>query len=37
MSHSLELPFIFCKIVAFGPGSEGNGELPHPQTMCSAF
>lgn len=37
MSYSLELPFIFYKIVAFGPGTKGNGESPLPQTMCHAF
>lgn len=37
MSYSLELPFIFYKIMAFGPGAKGNGEPPLPQTMCCAF
>lgn len=37
MSYSLELPFIFCKIMAFGLRTKGNGELPLPQTMHSAF
>jgi hypothetical protein len=37
MSYSLELSFRFYKIMAFGPKTKGNGELPLPQMKCYAF